>query len=150
TSPLLPVIALERSVRAAILIAIGLVAILVRDHPDLSLHGTARRYDLALNPLQHAYDLVSGAERWVTPHDFLVLGIVALAFGTLHAVEAVGLALRLRAAVYLTIVATIAVIPVQLWWLSNHPGRLKEIALAVDVAVVLTLCGTVIQTGLRA
>ena len=149
TSPLLPVIALERAVRAAILIAIGLVAILVRNHPDLSLRDTALRYDLALNPLQHAYDLVSGAERWVTPHDFLVLGIVALAFGALHAVEAVGLALRLRAAVYLTIVATIAVIPVELWWLSNHPGRIKEIALAVDVAVVLTLCGTAIQAGLR-
>ena len=150
TSPLLPVIALERAVRAAILIAIGLVAILVRNHPDLSLRDTALRYDLALNPLQHTYDLLSGAERWVTPHDFLVLGIVALAFGALHAVEAVGLALRLRAAVYLTIVATIAVIPVELWWLSNHPGRIKEIVLAVDVAVVLTLCGTAIQAGLRA
>ena len=150
TSPLLPVIALERSVRAAILIAIGLVAILVRNRPDLSLHATALRYDLALDPLQHAYDLVSGSEHWVTPHDFVVLGIVALAFGALHAVEAIGLALRLRAAVYLTIVATIAVIPVQLWWLSNHPGRVKEIVLAVDVAVVLTLCGTAIQAGLRA
>jgi uncharacterized membrane protein (DUF2068 family) len=75
---------------------------------------------------------------------------VALASGALHAVEAVGLALRLRAVVYLTIVATIAVIPVELWWLSNHPGRIREIVLAVDVAVVVTLCGTVVQAGLRA
>src|SRR5262249_20081620 len=68
TSPLLPVIALERAVRAATLIAIGLVAILVRNHPDLSIRSTALRFDLALNPLQHFYDLFSGATRWVTPH----------------------------------------------------------------------------------
>jgi uncharacterized membrane protein (DUF2068 family)/tRNA A-37 threonylcarbamoyl transferase component Bud32 len=150
TSPLVPAIALERAVRAAILIAIGLVSILVRHHPELSVRGTALRFDLALNPLQHVYDLFSGAERWVTPRDFLVLGIVALAFGGLHAIEAIGLALRLRPAVYLTIVATIALIPVEIWWLRQHPGRLKEIALAVDVAVAVTLCGTAIQAGLRA
>jgi len=150
TSPLLPVIALERAVRAAALIAIGLVAILVRDHPDLSIRNTSLRFDLALNPLQHFYDLFSGATRWATPHDFLVLGIVALALGGLHAVEAVGLAVRLRAAVYLTIAATIALIPVEIWWLQQHPGRVKEIALAINVAVALTLCGTAIQATLRA
>jgi uncharacterized membrane protein (DUF2068 family)/tRNA A-37 threonylcarbamoyl transferase component Bud32 len=150
TSPLLPVIALERAVRAAILIAIGLAAILVRRHPELSVRGTALRFDLSLNPLQHVYDLVAGVERWVTPHDFLVLGIVALVLGGLHAVESVGLAVRLRAAVYLTIVATVALIPVEIWWLRQHPGRIKEIALAVDVAVVLTLCGTAIQSSVRA
>jgi uncharacterized membrane protein (DUF2068 family) len=148
-SPLLPVIALERAVRAAALIAIGLAAILVRNHPELSVRSTALRFDLALNPLQHFYDLFSGATRWITSHDFLVLGVVALAFGGLHAVEAIGLSLRIRAALYLTIASTVALIPVELWWLSTHPGRLKEIALAIDVAVALTLCGTLIQDGLR-
>src|SRR5262249_40594303 len=87
TSPLLPVISLERAVRAAALIAIGLTAILLRDHPEQSLRGTALRFDLALNPLQHFYDLFSGAVRWVTPHDFALLGIVALVLGGLNAVE---------------------------------------------------------------
>jgi serine/threonine protein kinase len=150
TSPLLPVVALERAVRAAALIAIGLTAILLRSHPELSAHREALRFDLALNPLQHFYDLFSGATRWVTPRDFVVVGVVALAFGGLHAVEAVGLSLRLRGAVYLTIVSTVALIPVEIWWLSRHPGRLKEIALAVNVAVALSLCGTLIQAGVRA
>lgn len=150
TSPLLPVIALERAFRAASLIAIGLVSVLLRDHPELSVRGTALRFDLALNPAQHFYDLFSGATRWVTPHDFLALGVVALVFGGLHALEAIGLALRLRGAVYLTIASTVALIPVELWWLSKHPGRLKEVALAINVAVALTLCGTLIQDGLRA
>jgi uncharacterized membrane protein (DUF2068 family)/tRNA A-37 threonylcarbamoyl transferase component Bud32 len=150
TSPLLPVVALERAVRAAALIAIGLSAVLLRGHPELSARSEALRFDLALNPLQHFYDLFSGATRWVTPHDFLVLGIVALAFGGLHAVEAVGLSLRLRGAVYLTIVSTVALIPIEIWWLSRHPGRLKEIALAINVAVALSLCGTLIQARVRA
>jgi serine/threonine protein kinase len=150
TSPLLPVIALERAVRAAALIAIGLIALLLRDHPEPSVRATAVRFDLALNPLQHFYDVFSGAARWVTPHDLAVVGIVALAFGGLHSVEAIGLALRLRAAVYVTIGATIALIPVEIWWLFGHPGRLKEIALAVNVAVAFSLCGGLIQGRLRA
>jgi uncharacterized membrane protein (DUF2068 family)/tRNA A-37 threonylcarbamoyl transferase component Bud32 len=150
TSPLLPVIALERAVRAAGLIAIGLSAILLRSHPELSLRGTSLRFDLALNPLQHLYDLFSGATRWVTPHDFLVIGIVALAFGAVHAVEAFGLAMRVQAAVYLTIATTVALIPVEVWWLYRHPGRVKEVALAVNVAVALSLCFTLVQAGVRA
>lgn len=149
-SPLIPVIALERAVRAATLIAVGLIAILLRNHQELSVRGTALRFDLALNPLQHFYDLFSGAARWVSPHDFLVLGVVALVFGALHAIEAIGLALNVRGAVYLTIGATIALIPVEIWWLHQHPGRLKEIALAVNVAVAVSLCFTVIHDNLRA
>src|SRR5204863_8226517 len=61
TSPLLPVIAVERAVRAAALIAVGLIFVLLRNHPELSIRSTALRFDLALNPLQHFYDLFSGA-----------------------------------------------------------------------------------------
>jgi serine/threonine protein kinase len=150
TSPLLPVIAVERAVRAAAMIAVGLIAVLLRNHPDLSIRSTALRLDLALNPLQHFYDLFSGAVRWVSPRDFTVLGVVALVFGGIHAVEAIGLALRLRDAVYLSIATTVALIPVEVWWLSKHPGRLKEIALAVNVAVAVSLGTTLIHARLRA
>jgi len=150
TSPFLPLVAVERAVRAAVLIAAGLGAVLLRHHPELSIRNTALRTDLAINPLQHFYDLFSGTVRWVSPHDFLLLGVIALAFGGLHAVEAIGLAYRLRAAVYLTIATTLALIPVEVWWLSKHPGRVKEIALAVNVAVAVSLCGTLIQARVRA
>ncbi len=144
TSPLLPVIAVERAIRAVALIGAGLAALLLRNHPELSIRHTALRLDLALNPLQHFYDLFSGAVRWVTPHDFLVVGVVALVLGGVCAIEAIGLAYRLRAAVYLTVATTVALIPVEVWWLLHHPGRVKEIALAVNAAVVLTLCGTLL------
>jgi uncharacterized membrane protein (DUF2068 family)/tRNA A-37 threonylcarbamoyl transferase component Bud32 len=150
TSPLLPVIAVERAVRAAVLIGAGVIALLLRNHPELSIRHTALRLDLALNPLQHLYDLFSGAVRWVTPHDFVVVGIVALAFGGLHAIEAIGLAFRLRAAVYLTVATTIGLIPVEVWWLWHHPGRAKEAALAVNAAVALSLFGPLLWASLVA
>ena len=150
TSPLLPVVAVERAVRAALLLGVGLVALLLRNHPEFSIRHTALRLDLALNPLQHAYDLVFGTVPRATPHDFAVLGIVALAFGGLHGVEAIGLACRLRAAVYLTVTTTIGLIPVEVWWLSHHPGRMKEIALAVNAAVAVSLCGTLLRARFAA
>jgi uncharacterized membrane protein (DUF2068 family)/tRNA A-37 threonylcarbamoyl transferase component Bud32 len=150
TSPLLPVIAVERAVRAAALIGAGVIALLLRNQPELSIRHTALRLDLALNPLQHLYDLFSGAVRWVTPHDFVVIGIVAVAFGGLHAIEAIGLAFRLRAAVYLTVATTIGLIPVEVWWLWHHPGRVKEAALAVNTAVALSLFGSLLWASLVA
>ena len=150
TSPLLPVVAIERAIRAAILLAVGLLAVLLRNHPEFSIRHTALRLDLAVNPLQHAYDLVFGTVSEVTPHGFAVLGIVALAFSGLHAVEAIGLAYRVRAAVYLTVTTTIGLIPVEVWWLSHHPGRMKEIALAINAAVAVSLCGTLLRARFAA
>ncbi len=145
TSTVLPLVAVERLARAAVLIAVGLTAILLQNHPELSIRSTALRLDLALNPLQHFYDIFSGTVRWVSPHDFLVLGTVALAFGGLYTIEGIGLACRLRAAVYLTVLTTVALIPVEVWWLWQHPGRLKEVALAVNVAVAVLLTGTIVR-----
>ena len=150
TSPLLPLVAVERLVRAAILIAIGLTAMLLQNHPEFSTRSTALRLDLAVNPLQHFYDIFSGTVRWISPHDFLVLGTVALALGGLYVIEGIGLACRLRAAVYLTVLTTIALIPVEVWWLWQHPGRLKEVALAVNVAVAVLLTGTIVRARFAA
>ena len=145
TTPLLSIVSFERAIRAAILAALGLGVILFRYHPEYSLHGTVVRGDQDLNPLQHAYDLVFGKVGLVKPHDLLVLGILALVSAAVCAVECVGLAYRVRWAVYLTVLTTVFLIPVEIWWLSGHPGRIKEIALAVNVAVALSLFGTLIR-----
>jgi serine/threonine protein kinase len=145
TSPLLPAVAVERAVRSGVLLLIGLAAILLRNHPEFSLRGTSLRVDLALNPLQHFYDIFSGATRWATPHDFLVIGVVALILGGLYAVEAIGLAKRMQWAVWLTVITTTALIPVEIGWLWHHPGRLKEVALGVNAAVAVSLAWTLIR-----
>jgi serine/threonine-protein kinase len=150
TSPLLPAVAVERAVRAAVLLATGTAAILLRYHPELSLRNTALRLDLALDPLQHFYDIFSGATSWATPHDFLVIGVIALALGGLYAIEAIGLAKRMQWAVWLTVVTTTALIPVEIGWLWHHPGRLKEVALAVNAAVAVSLAWTLIRARFAA
>ena len=65
----------------------------------------------------------------------ILLDAFALALGGLYVIEGIGLACRVRAAVYLTVLTTVALIPVEVWWLWSHPGRLKEVALAVNVAL---------------
>jgi serine/threonine protein kinase len=150
STPLLPLVAVERAVCAVVLIAAGLTAILLRHHPEYSIRDTSLRLDLAINPLQHFYDIFSGATRWVSPHDFLVLGVIALVLGGLYAIEAIGLAYRWDWAVYLTVITTVALIPVEVGWLWHHPGRLKEVALAVNVAVAVLLTATVIRARFAA
>jgi serine/threonine protein kinase len=150
TSPILPLVAVERLVRAAVLIAVGLTAMLLQNHPEYSIRSTALRLDLALNPLQHFYDAFSGVTQWVSPHDFFVIGVVAFVLGGLYAIEAIGLAYRAQWAVLLTVVTTVALIPVEIGWLWHHPGRLKEVALAVNVAVAVLLAGTVIRASFAA
>jgi uncharacterized membrane protein (DUF2068 family)/tRNA A-37 threonylcarbamoyl transferase component Bud32 len=150
TSSLPPLVAIERGARAAVMIAVGLATILLRNHPEFSIRSTALRLDLALNPVQHLYDIFSGATRWVSPHDFLVLGVVALALGVLYAIEAIGLAYRIEGAVYLTVITTIALIPVEVGWIWHHPGRLKEVALAVNAAVAVSLAGMLIRARFAA
>jgi serine/threonine protein kinase len=150
SSPLLPVVAIERAARAAVLLATGVAAILLRYHPELSLRDTSLRLDLALNPFQHFYDIFSGATSWVTPHDFMVIGVIALVLGALYAVEAIGLAKRLQWAVWLTVITTTALIPVEIGWLWHHPGRLKEVALAVNAAVAVSLAWTLIRARFAA
>ncbi len=148
-SSLLPIAAAERAVRAALLIGIGVTAIVLRDNP-VSINGKVVRLDHDLSPSQNAYDLLIGRTLAATPHDLLVLGALALAFGALYAVESVGLLLRIQAAVYLTIATTAALIPVEIWEIMHHPSRLKEISLAVNVAVALSLSGALVRAKIAA
>ena len=136
--------AAERAIRAVILIAIGMAAVALRHHP-VSINGKVVRLDHDLNPAQAGYDLLTGRTLGLTPHDLLVIGAVAIGFGALHAAEAIGLVRRMRAAVYLTIVTTGALVPVEIWEIMHHPGRLKEIALAVNAAVALSLAGMLVH-----
>jgi uncharacterized membrane protein (DUF2068 family) len=150
TSPLLPVIALERAARAVVLAVVGLGAIVLRNHLDLSIRGTTVRLDANVNPAQDAYDHLVRPVGQSTPHDLVVLGIVALALAGLYAIESLGLAARLRAAVYLTVVATLALLPFEVWEIMQHPGHLKEALLAVNAAVAASLGATLVRGGLRA
>ena len=67
------------------------------------------------------------------------LAAIALGFGILEGVEAIGLWLEQRWAEYLTVVATASLLPVEVLELTRHATVLKAGGFVVNVAVVVYL-----------
>jgi uncharacterized membrane protein len=67
------------------------------------------------------------------------LALLALAFGLIEGMEAVGLWLERRWAEYLTVVATASLLPLEVVELAHHVTILKVIGFVVNIAVVLYL-----------
>jgi uncharacterized membrane protein (DUF2068 family) len=84
-----------------------------------------------------------------SPTHLRVLGVVLLAFAALEAAEMVGLWLNKRWAEYLTFIATTALVPFEVYELTNGISVFKIIALIINVAVVLYLLLAKRLFGLR-
>jgi len=67
------------------------------------------------------------------------LALLALAYGTLEGVEAVGLWLEQRWAEYLTVVATASLLPLEILELTRHVTALRVVGFVINVAVVIYL-----------
>ncbi len=79
----------------------------------------------------------------------VVLGLAATAYALLEATEMVGLWIGKRWAEYLTLVATAAFLPFEIWELSISVSVLKGVAFAINVAVVVYLLFAKRLFGLR-
>ena len=77
------------------------------------------------------------------------LGFVLLAFAALEASEMVGLWLNKRWAEYLTFIATTALVPFEIYELTNSVSAFKLIALIINLAVVIYLLFAKRLFGLR-
>ena len=95
--------------------------------------------------------LVGGIQRFLEkPPDTLRLyGLGAAALGVLEGVEAVGLWMQRRWAEYLTLVATAAFIPLEIYELVHRTTALKIFALVVNLAIVVYLLFAKRLFGLR-
>jgi uncharacterized membrane protein (DUF2068 family) len=74
-----------------------------------------------------------------SPTHLRILGFVLLAFAALEAAEMVGLWLNKRWAEYLTFIATTALVPFEVYELTNGISVFKLIALVINLAVVIYL-----------
>ena len=74
-----------------------------------------------------------------SPSHLRILALVLLAFAALEAVEGVGLWFNKRWAEYLTFVATTALVPFEVYELTNGVSVFKIIALVINLAVVIYL-----------
>jgi uncharacterized membrane protein (DUF2068 family) len=84
-----------------------------------------------------------------SPSHLRILAFVLLAFSSLEAVEGVGLWFNKRWAEYLTFVATTALVPFEVYELTNGVSVFKLIALVINLAVVLYLLLAKRLFGLR-
>ncbi len=84
-----------------------------------------------------------------SPTHLRILALVLLAFAALEAAEMVGLWLNKRWAEYLTFIATTALVPFEVYELTNSVSAFKLIALAINLAVVLYLLFAKRLFGLR-
>ncbi len=132
-------IAIERLARGVLLVSVG--AVLSADtRIDWATRLRDWANDLGLDPSRHVLvaRLIDRAAA-LTPHQLLVIGLVALAYGGLEIVEGVGLWMRRRWAEYLTVIATSLFIPLEIWELAHRPSVLKAGGLAINLLVVAYL-----------
>jgi uncharacterized membrane protein (DUF2068 family) len=78
-----------------------------------------------------------------------LVGAVLAAYAVLEAVEAVGLWMQKRWAEYLTLIATAALLPLEIYELARGVTVLKVVALIVNIAVVFYLLFAKRLFGLR-
>ncbi len=84
-----------------------------------------------------------------SPSHLRILALVLLAFAALEGAEMVGLWLNRRWAEYLTFIATTALVPFEVYELTNGVSAFKLIALVINLAVVLYLLLAKRLFGLR-
>jgi uncharacterized membrane protein (DUF2068 family) len=135
---LLPWIAAERTLRAIVLIAVGIVLV---THPHANwasdISHLAQRF--GLDPKGNWIQRILAKVRKIHAHQDLVFGAAALAYGALESAEACGLWMRRRWGEWLTVVATSLLFVPEVWELTKSASALKLGALLVNAAVVAYL-----------
>jgi uncharacterized membrane protein (DUF2068 family) len=135
---LLPFIAAERTLRAVVLIALGVVLV-THIHTDWGRPIADVARALGLDPSRNGIRRVTTAAHELSAHKLLIYGIVALGYGALEAVEGYGLLRRRRWAEYLTIFATSLLFIPEVWELTRKPTPLKVAGFVVNALIVAYL-----------
>jgi uncharacterized membrane protein (DUF2068 family) len=126
-------------VKSLTLVALGVVLLVTRRTiPANDLLGETARWlhvPYTSRLLQRA--LLNAAS--LTPQREALVAGTAMAYGGLFATEAVGLAMRVGWARWLTIVATSCLVPLELYELWRHPTFVRASILLVNIGVVVYL-----------
>lgn len=134
----LALIAIERSVRALVLIAIGIV-LATHSHTDWSKPISDVAHSLGLDTARNGFQRALSKIHALSPRRITEFGWLAIGYGVLEAVEGYGLLRRRRWAEYLTVVATSLLFIPEIWELSKKFTLLKAGGFAVNVVIVAYL-----------
>ena len=126
--------------KAVLLVIVGLGALQLLD-PDVAAR--AQRWVAALassndrSAVQHVLALVAG----LSPRRLEALGVGAFLYALLFTIEGVGLWRGRRWAEYLTVMATLSLVPLELFEVLRAVTPARVAALVVNLAVVAYLIG---------
>ena len=137
-SRLLPVLAVERVIRAVLLIGVGLL-LLTHTHADWA--DVARGFvgRVGLDPSRNETGRLISHLAGLGPRQVQRDGAIAIGYGMMEAVEGYGLLRRRQWAEYLTVVATALLFIPEVQELLKHPTGLKVAALLLNVVIVVYL-----------
>jgi uncharacterized membrane protein (DUF2068 family) len=150
----LRLIALDRAVHVIVLSVLAIVLFTFAQH-DAALH---RDYVNIMNDLSGGSpgeSQVRGILGYLrkaftySPQRLIQLGLVVTAYAALEATEGVGLWFNKRWAEYLTLVATTALIPFEIYEISLRISVFKVLALVINVIIVIYLLLAKRLFGLR-
>jgi uncharacterized membrane protein (DUF2068 family) len=135
---LLRVIAAERAIRGALLIAAG-AYLFGHLHSDFGRLADRWMRKLELDPNRHFLHRIVEHLHNVTTNEVKIFAVLALGYGVLELVEGVGLWLDKLWAEFLTVIATSLLVPLEIYELVRKPGPVKAAGIVVNVLIVLYL-----------
>jgi uncharacterized membrane protein (DUF2068 family) len=137
-SRLLPVLAVERALRAVLLVGVGLI-LLTHTHTDWA--DPARRFaeQVGLDPSRNETGRLVSRLAGFGPRQAQRDGSIAIGYGLLEAVEGYGLLRRRQWAEYLTVISTAVLLVPEVQELIKHLTGLKVGGLILNVVIVVYL-----------
>ena len=135
---LLRLIAAERAIRGAALVAAG-IYLFGHLHSDFGKLADRWLRKLELDPNRgFVHKIVEHLHR-LTSDQVKIAAFFAVGYGVLELVEGVGLWLDKLWAEYLTVIATSLLIPFEIYELVHKPGPVKAAGIVVNVLIVIYL-----------
>jgi uncharacterized membrane protein (DUF2068 family) len=128
-------IGLFKLLKSVTLIALGLAVAF--DQHGLATHLRVVGHAVGLRP-KYIDDLVAKIAS-TSPQTLAALGVGALMYGVLFAIEGVGLVRRRLWAEYMTTVITTSFIPIEVYEMIESSSVLKAVVILVNVGVVVYL-----------
>jgi len=112
-----------------------------------------QNFDQLVHTLEHLSLQDSSGMRWrlvgvlqeMGPNKFVAIGIAALAYAVIFAIEGIGLWLRKHWAEWFTVIATASLIPVEVYEVFHKFNWLKLAALVGNVVIVVYLVRIAMQ-----
>ncbi len=145
---LLPVLAVERMLRAVLLVGVGLI-LLTHVHTDWA--DLVRRFaeQVGLDPSRNETGRLISRLAGSAPRHAQRDGAIAIGYGVLEAGEGYGLLRRRPWGEYLTVVSTALLVIPEVQELLKHPTGLKVGGLALNVVIVIYLVIRLIRRRAR-